>query len=211
MATVEISAAVRVLADSRLARRDLKTLVSLPEPKANQLLALLARDPELFAAPEPPFSKVEAAAKALEVDGETVWSLMRIAKWIFRNLEADADLIAVVEECANSDLLRREDAPRTATIFRQIKGTDKLRDTFSDRNELAAVMPTFWDVEFACDLRAANPAAGGDVKRFMPVAILRLRSDEDPQPFILQCTATDLDRLIEAMQNARELLDSINK
>jgi hypothetical protein len=207
MASQRTSRAVQFLADSRTGRKDLRNLSRLSQVQSKQLFEMLLNESELIAAPSPATIKIEAMAKAAGVDTDTVLSLTRMSSWLISALDEE-DVKELVDQCQRADLITEEDGEGLSSIFSAIQGAKLLRDALSDRANVAAVMPTFWDVQFACDLRAISSGEAGS-KRLIPVSIIRIRTDEGEAPFVFQCTAADLDTIAEALDNARKLLVSI--
>ncbi len=190
------------------ARSDMRTFLTLLD--AEQFIEALAADEELVAAPEPPRFKVAALAAGLSTSVDTVWSALRVIDWLCRNAD-DLDVDTLVTDLIQFELVRPDDAELSTQFIERV--IDTFGPAFNRRFILSAIMRTFKSVEYACDLRAigGDTTEGNGELSFAPVCVLRIYSDEG-EPFVFQCTAPDLERMIEAFDNAKKLLsDSLRK
>lgn len=187
-------------------RKDFETVAEFPDP--SKLIEVLAREPDLVAAPEPAVSKVEDLASESAIDSEVVWAALRTADWACRALvETDVDVL--MKELEENGFVKPTHTAALKGLLVTSRGT--FGDEFDRRAALASVMRTFRGVSCACSLRVLDETAQESANEedadlpLIPVSIVRISGDE-PEPFVFQCTAADLDRLIEAFGNARTLL-----
>jgi hypothetical protein len=191
------------------ARSDMRTFLTLLD--ADQLVEALAAEEDLVAAPEAARSKVAALAAGLSISVDTVWSALRVIDWLCRNAD-NLDVNTLVADLIQFELVRAENAELSTQFFERV--IDTFEPAFERRFTLSAIMRTFRGVEYACDLRVVgsdNTERKNDELSFVPVCIVRIHNDEG-EPFVFQCAAPDLERLIEAFDNAKKLLsDSLRK
>lgn len=190
------------------ARSDMRTFLTLLD--AERLFKALAAEQDLVAAPEPARSKVAALAVALGLDLDTIWSALRVIDWLCRNAD-DLDVETLVADLIQLELVDAENADASTQFFERV--IDTFEAAFERRVLLSAIMRTFTGVEYACDLRVIG---GDDIETeneatnelsFIPVCVFRIQNDEG-EPFVFQCGAPDIERLIEAFDHAKKQLSA---
>jgi hypothetical protein len=197
---VEISEPVASLLNMREQfQADLRHLLEAPQA---QFVEVLSRELDLLAAPEPASSKMQTVASEIGVDTTALEAVRRVLLWLSRAVPP-SEIQDIVDDLQRADFVSSDEVAALVDLFDKLFGV--FRSAQERRASLCAIMQTFLGIRYVCDLRLGTDAGSAPNATSTPVSIVRIYTDEG-DPTIFQCTVVDLDRMIEALSDARKVL-----
>jgi hypothetical protein len=176
---------------------DLRYLLEAPQ---DRFVEVLSRELDFLGAPEPARSKMQSVASEIGIDTTVLEAARRILLWLSRVIP-ETDIQGLVDDLQRADFVSSGEVAALKDLFDKL--ADVSQSAAARRTSLTAIMQTFLGIRYVCDLRIGPDA--GPTSNSIPVSIVRVYLDEG-EPSVFQCTVCDLDRMIEALGDARKIL-----
>jgi hypothetical protein len=128
--------------------------------------------------------------------------------------------MAIVESAGPKEALSRltassiasaDEASRLAVVL--VPSYEEQKETLqrrvAEQNVASRVLPNLTEIRWTVDLRARY--SGGKPSMLVPVAILDLDTDLDGSRLLCQASASEIERLLEAVQKMKERMDDLRQ